>query len=250
VSVYIKNIDSAALIFRGRETQPDAYFEIPEIERAVWANDPSIFDFIANDQAMICKDDSGNNDISDKVKQWSYLGNTIPPTISLSSQTDSGLNKIAIVKPDNGDKTYVSPNYCDNTSWTATNDSAWSLTPSAGKVMTVTKTEVQFTHDVKLKTLTIPGEIYFDLCVNGTPIASESKTIKSLSDVFDLGNKHYSMDATVDGIPGMTTVVFDYTSVIKLYSSMAMSIRISTKDDLELGGTHCSVSIIGDEHDE
>ena len=89
-----------------------------------------------------------------------------------------------------------------------------------------------------------------EMIVGGRPDPSESKQFKSISDVFDLGNKHYSMNVTVDGVPGMTTVVFDYTTIIKLYSSYGMSMDFYIGDHSELAGTHCSVSLIAELVDE
>lgn len=174
----------------------------------------------------------------------------IPQLVELSTTTPSGLNEIAITKPDGNAKTFISHNFCDNTTWPSTNDSTWELTAPAGKIYKVLKAEVQFSHDVQMGSHSSPKTMKLDLMVGGYAYPDESKTFNSITDVFDLGNKHYSMNETVDGVPGMTTVVFDYANTILLKSSLAMSMKFYSLDNTEFGGRHCSVSLVAEMVDE
>ena len=173
-----------------------------------------------------------------------------PPIVQLSTKTPEGLNEIAITKPDGNAKTYISHNFCDSSTWNAHDDSTWCLVAPAGKLFKVLKAEVQFSHDVQMGSHVPPRQMKLDVMAGGAPVPDESKVFNSITDVFDLGNKHYSMDATVDGVGGMTTVVFDYANVILLRSSWGMSMNFYTADHTELGGSHCSVSLVAEMVDE
>jgi len=171
------------------------------------------------------------------------------PKIQLVSQTPLGIPLIAVKKPDGDSVTVVSHNFCDDTTWPAANDSLWSVAPPAGKFYKILKAEVQFTHDVQMQTLSpTPAEMNLDVTAGGNPV--DQKVFKSILDVFDLGNAHYTMNATVDGIPGVTTVVFDYSDALTLKSSWAMTMDFHLKNHLKLGGTHCSVSLVVEPGDE
>lgn len=191
----------------------------------------------------------------------------------------STTQKVYVDKGTHSFDTVVSHNWIDNTTWPSTSDSEWIVEPSAmTKVMYVPKAEVQFTHDVKLKSATTPGELYFDIWVfnplfdsgqtvdadddtfipgvsSGNPLRFLYKrnSFKSLKEVFDFGNDHYSMNAVVDGLPsGVTTVRFDYDQKIELRGDQGAQIRFSLKDDSPMeGGTNsfCTVSLVIREDD-
>jgi hypothetical protein len=175
---------------------------------------------------------------------------TTPQIVQLSTLTPEGMNEIAITKPDGNAKTFISHNFCDNTTWPSTNDSKWVLAPPTGKMYKVLKAEVQFSHDVQMGSHSQPKTMALDVMAGGYAVPDESKLFRSITDVFDLGNKHYSMNVTVDGVPGMTTVVFDYANTIILKSSWAMSMDFYSLDNTEFGGSHCSVSLIAEIVDE
>lgn len=166
--------------------------------------------------------------------------------------------------------TVVSHDLTDTTTWPATNNSLWIIEPSdATKKVIVLRSEVQFSHDVQLETMTTPGEIFFDIWAYNPLYDSQQATdpddptfvpgvstgnplrflykrtpFTSIKDVFDYGNDHYSMNATVDGISGVTTVRFNYDQAIVLDGSAGSQIRFSTKNDLPLSGTYCTVSFV------
>lgn len=166
--------------------------------------------------------------------------------VSLGTLTPGGLNRVAFTKPDGESKTYISHNFCDENSWEiSTSDSTWELKPPVDETWKVLRGEVQFSHDVQLGTRTpTPGILNLDFMYLGTKIDSESRQFKSITDVYDLGNKHYTMNATVDGIPGITTVVFDYADAITLVGAANMCMTFYIEDHIKLGGTFCSISFV------
>lgn len=174
-----------------------------------------------------------------------------PKEVSIGSYTDLGVPLIAIKKPDGQSRTVISHNYCDNTTWPATDNSLWQIAPPPGKIWNVLRAEVQFSHDIEMATLTPTAEA-MSLEVMAGGFAVDSKLFPSIASIFDLGNDHFSTPAGVilDGNPGMTTVRFDYQDTIVLRSSLAMSMDFQLVADIELGGTHCTVSAIVEEIDE
>lgn len=215
-------------------------FTIPATEYPIWAASEDILSPLVSGDLIINNGTSDLN-VSDGLDA---IRGYIPKTVEVSNSA------IPITKPEGQAKTYVSHNFCDNSTWPATNDSKWSLTPASGKKYRVLKAEVQFSHDVQMASHTNPKQMKLDVMAGGSAIPDESKVFSSITDVYDLGNKHYSMNQTVDGIPGMTTVVFDYANVIVLLSSYAMSMDFYIADHTELGGTHCSVSLVAELLDE
>lgn len=169
-----------------------------------------------------------------------------PEVVQLSYTTPLGIPEIAVTKPDGSSRTYISHNFCDSSTWPAVDDSAWCLdSVIEGSAMKVYRAEVQFTHDVELSTKSpTSAQMNLDVMAGGVAVPSESKQFATLYDVFDLGNKHYTMNATVDGIPGITTVQFDYTDAIVLDPSLLMAMKFYMKDNVPMGGTHCSVALV------
>jgi hypothetical protein len=165
---------------------------------------------------------------------------------SVKSDEVKVINKpiVASEKTSNYSKTHISHNFCDDSTWEVPGDSSWTLEAPTGQKYIIVKAEVQFSHDVKLATMTTPNEFYYDFWAGGAKIDSESHLINSIGKIFDLGNRHYTMNATVDGIGGMTTVEFDYSDLIVLESSMLKKIILSLKDDNKMDGTHCTVSFV------
>lgn len=215
-------------------------YTIPATEYPLWAASENVLTHITSGDIVV---NDGNQDLSagDAID---HLRGYIPKQVGITNSA------IAITKPEGGAKTFISHNFCDNTTWPTTSDSKWSLTPPSGKIYRVYKAEVQFSSDVQMATATPAKQMKLDVMVAGTADPNESKVFSSITDVFDLGNKHYTMDVTVDGVPGMTTVVFDYTNTIILYSAYAMSMDFYIADHTELGGSHCSVSLVAELVDE
>lgn len=182
---------------------------------------------------------------------------------------------VAIDKGTQDFDTLISHDWTDNTTWPATNDSVWMFEASATtKQIKMVKSEVQFSHDVKLGTQTTPGELYFDIWVynplydsqqatdpddptfvpgvsSGNPLRFLFKrtVFASIRDVFNYGNDHFTMNATVDGVPSITTVKFNYDQAIVLRGDQGAQVRFSLKSDAPMDGTYCTVSVVLREED-
>jgi hypothetical protein len=178
----------------------------------------------------------------------------VPQLVSLSSDSNDSrdIPKVAIVESDDTFSTAVTHNFCDNTTWPATNDSVWTLGPTAGKTLLLSKAEVQFSHDVALNGTT---SIYFDTYAYNpadlpNKILVDRKEYSSILSVLEIGNAHYTMPP-VDGFTeSMTTVQFNYVRAIPLKSSLGLEVRVSTDSNIEVGGTYVTVSFSTSEIDE
>jgi len=212
--------------------------------------DPTKYQLYSRSNDTIAALANGNLTYNDGEKDLTlseatmHLQGSFPKEVGLSYKTALGIPKIAMVKPDGDSKTLISHNFCDKTTWADPNDSTWTVEPPSGFRYLLQKAEVQFSHDVQLETLATPGEMHSEIFYQGASLPDHHKIFKSIMDVFDLGNKHHTMNATVDGVPGVTTVVFDYTDSIVLESAAQMKMVFSTLNNLELGGKHCSVSVV------
>lgn len=157
-------------------------------------------------------------------------------------------NPIVSLQDLEGDfNTYVSHNLCDNTTWSATNNSLWALAPTAGNVMYLKKAEVQFTHDVKLKDVTT---LYFDTYAYN-PLDLPNKVLvdrvsyASLKNVFERGNEHFHAPGFASAgelTSGLTTVQFNYPRSLPLKSSQGVEVRLSTEGHTEVIGEYCTVA--------
>jgi len=173
--------------------------------------------------------------------------------------------------------TIITHDWTDSATWQSPGSSVWKIGPSAtNKKLIIPKSEVQFTHDVKMASLVTPGEFYFDVWAfnplfnpgqaptaespNFVPGVSEGNPLRvlaqrtvftSIRDVFNYGNAHYTMNANVDDLQsGVTTVQFNYDQKIVLHGSFGMEIRFSTKDNLQFDGSFFTVSLIAREENE
>lgn len=177
-----------------------------------------------------------------------------PETVQLSNLTpNTGIPKVATYEPEGTFNSYITHDWCDNSTWPSANDSEYILEPSAGKLLRLKKAEVQFSHDIGLSGVT---ELYFDIMAydpNNLPNRQivERVTYKSIKDVLNVGNAHFSTPVALDGMTNaMTTVQFNYPRSIDLYASSGMQIRLSTQNHTAMNGEFCTVSFVCSEEDE
>jgi hypothetical protein len=72
-------------------------------------------------------------------------------TVQLQNITKGfGIPKVAIYEAEGMFSSYVTHDFTDNTTWSATNDSSFTIEPSAGNVMRLKRAEVQFSKDIAL----------------------------------------------------------------------------------------------------
>lgn len=270
MSLYIKNADTQSHTWTGQIITAGSYYEIEALEQVRWSEDNQVLVDLANGILIVATSNDGNNDITDVNQAINYLKNNIPPSVKIT-------NTVITDKGESSFDTIITHDWTDNTTWTATDDSLWQIEPSAStKQVEVTKAELQFTHDVKVASLTTPTELYFDIWVynplydsgqstgaddptfvpgvsSGNPLRFLHKrtVFASLRDVFNYGNEHFTMPNAVDGeTSGVTTVQFNYDQKIVLRGSQGAQLRLSTKNDIAMDGGFCTVSFVIREVDE
>lgn len=193
---------------------------------------------------------------------------------------DKNQDFIRVDKNNQSFNTVISHNYCDNSTWPSVTDSQWIVEPSAvTKFLELSRAEIQFTHDIKFKSSTTPKEFYYDVWLynplfddqltvdaddptfvpgvsSGNPLRFLYKRYiyKSLMDVFNYGNNHYSMPFSVDGLAsGVTTIQFNYDQIIVLDGSQGTQIRFSIEDNVQMesgaGESFFTISTVIREHD-
>jgi len=72
---WIKNIDTVDHTWNGQFISAGEYFEIQQIQEVSFANNIPFRDDITAGLAIIAKDDSGSNDITDSGEAITYLCN-------------------------------------------------------------------------------------------------------------------------------------------------------------------------------
>jgi hypothetical protein len=145
--------------------------------------------------------------------------------------------------------TRITHNFCDNNTWTTTNDSSWKLEPSAGEIYRVDRAEVQFEHDVNISGNS--NELYLDYYVwigGGQKALAQRITFKHIRDIFAYGNSHYHAPSMPEITNGLSTVIFDYASKLSFYSvekpgSLAY-LEISTKNHAQITGSYATVGFV------
>tara|TARA_R100000951_G_scaffold19275_1_gene16084 strand:- start:1259 stop:2107 length:849 start_codon:yes stop_codon:yes gene_type:complete len=73
MDIWIKNTDTVEHKYAGQYIQPSEYYLIESIELSKWQNSSFLLDDIANDIAVVARDNSGNNDITDLNDAINYL---------------------------------------------------------------------------------------------------------------------------------------------------------------------------------
>lgn len=170
----------------------------------------------------------------------------------IDERTSDGYSKMAAYEPEGEFDSVVSHDFTDETTWPATNDSTFKLAPTAGKKLEIKKAEVQFSHDINFAG---GSNLHFEIWVYNpadlpNKVKYEERVYKSVRDVVDLGNDHYTMPP-VDGVAtSITTVQFNYARMIQLKSSQGAELRCRISDDTPYSGTYCSITFTVSEVDE
>lgn len=74
---YIKNTDTVEHTWSGQSIQPSTYYQLDYQEEQKWANNSQLLADIGSGIAVVAKDDSGSNDITDVSSAISYLKNDL-----------------------------------------------------------------------------------------------------------------------------------------------------------------------------
>jgi hypothetical protein len=83
---YIKNTTQSNKTWIGKVVEPDEYYLIPEDKENAFGNDATVITDITSGEAIIAKDDTGNNDIADIVLAINYLKNLTTPSVANINQ--------------------------------------------------------------------------------------------------------------------------------------------------------------------
>lgn len=81
---WIKNNSGITKTWLGQQINNQAYYQIQSIEEIAWANDSELLTDIANGNAIVAKDDSGSNNITNVNDAINYLKDNLPKEVSLS----------------------------------------------------------------------------------------------------------------------------------------------------------------------
>ena len=200
----------------------------------------------------------------DQDNEADYTANYLPKANEKAKPLDAlGYPAVVTENPSGDFDTLVSHNWCDKNTWAiSTTDSTWTVEPSAGKVIEIGKSEVQFEHDVSISGVT---KLFIDYYIwhplyPGTPVVGKTVEIDSAQKIFELGNAHYHAPAIGTEIPnGMTTVQFNYRRALTLHATekaLALAKIVfrleadGSGNHIEAGGSYCTVGLVVTESDE
>ena len=76
-SKWIKNTSGSTSTYLGQQITNNSYYQIQGIEQQAWINNSALLTDIGTGDAVVAKDDSGNNDIVDVSTAINYLKDTV-----------------------------------------------------------------------------------------------------------------------------------------------------------------------------
>jgi len=79
--IYIKNADTIIRTWVGQQIGIGAYYLVLPTEEIAWANDPALLTDVTNGKAVVAKDDSGSNNITDVNVAINYLKGNLPQVV-------------------------------------------------------------------------------------------------------------------------------------------------------------------------
>jgi len=269
IQIWLHNNSGATKSYSGTGDIIDgAFYQLESSsQREELTSDSDLMADVASGDISVSVDGLADLEV-DAAEQWNFLlrGQY------LSTDSDNKLNTVS--NKGNGDfETYLTHDFTDTSSWPAVDDSVFVLEPPASTIYRLDKAEVQFTHDIAMSGVT---ELYFDVWAynplvdlgsaidaddptfvpgvsSGNPLRFlvERQTYKSIKDVLNKGNEHFTIPYALDGMShGMTTVQFNYPKWIELKSSQGAQVRVSTKDDDKMNGEFCTISFLVSKIDE
>lgn len=81
---WIKNDSGSDKTWVGQLVENNTYYNIQSTEEVSWANDSTLLADIGSGDAIVAKDDSGSNDITDVNDAINYLKGLLPSSVELS----------------------------------------------------------------------------------------------------------------------------------------------------------------------
>lgn len=243
--IEIENLSpSDEIIVAEKRIGPSESYEIHPLDLSFWANRDDVIEALSDGLIQVKVNGTAIDGLSNQINVLKQI-NDGPRTLITK------IPKVAIYDAEGDFSTHITHDFCDSSSWN-NGSSEWILAPQPGKVLMFKMAEVQFTHDVVMKNLT---ELYFDVMgynPNDLPnkMIYERITYKSIRDVLNIGNAHWTMPPVDDISFDQTTVQFNYPRAIAIKASQGMQIRLSLKDNVPISGEFCTVSFVTAEVDE
>lgn len=256
---YIHNLSGGQKIYEGVPVNNQAVFQIPKTMEAKYAQNSTLITDVANRDCKISKD--GSNPIDDVAQEILYLQG-----VDIEPRTSEGVQRISADIPEGDFDTVLTHNFCDNTTWSSTSDSTWTLQPSSGKKLILSKSECNYEPDLRVSGVTKLCIDYY-IWINSTHQLAKTVEITHKRDIYAFGNEHFYNppdDPDSGELPnGICTVKFNYREAKALvlyntpvnYRKSKIVLRLE-KHDAEADdhtpatGTYATVGFIVVEEDE
>lgn len=139
----------------------------------------------------------------------------------------------------------VSHNFCDNTTWPSTDNSAYEIKPPSGSIWEVDRSEAQFSNDF-VPDPTSEEEIHLEYYVwlpDGTEDLAVTKKFKNRRNLFEIGNEHFYSPPD-----NLTTLKFNQPVKLTLHGDKTVGklskMVIKTNADKEITGSYGTVSVV------
>jgi hypothetical protein len=157
---------------------------------------------------------------------------------------------VATRKEERDYSTIVSHNFCDNTTWVAgTGDSSWHLEPTAGDIMVLSRSEIQFKHDLDLTNNKVKLD-YYAWIGGGAEAVIQTIEFDKIENIFELGNAHF--ESSLFG--GLTTVQFNQEYQLVLYGSdnpgKLKRVHVYSDSHSEVAGSYVTASFVTETRDQ
>jgi hypothetical protein len=155
---------------------------------------------------------------------------------------ESSLTPMVAIKKQEGDySSIVSHNFCAS-------GSPFEVKPDVDEKLYLTKSEVQFEHDLNLGANAISLNYYVWHPNFDDPIIGQTITFESIHNLFEIGNQHFTAPPIGDMQNSLTTLAFDQDTELVFHGNRKdfklAKLEIVTETGEPLTGTYVTVSLI------
>lgn len=184
------------------------------------------------------------------VKTADYIANFQSGALQNSNLSQSFQIPIVATRKEERDfNTIVSHNFCDNATWVnGTTDSSWEIQPNTGKRLALSRSEIQFKHDLDLTNNQVKLD-YYAWVGAGQQAVVQTITFNTVENIFELGNAHYESSL----FNGLTTVQFNQEYQLVLYGSETVGelsrVHVYSDQHNEVTGSYVTASFVTEERD-
>lgn len=81
---WIKNNSGSTSTYNGQDIADDSYYQIKPEQEKSWSNNSTLLADIGSGDAVVAKDDSGDNDITDVAEAITYLRSALPDGVDIA----------------------------------------------------------------------------------------------------------------------------------------------------------------------